>query len=164
MNLKEIRKSKIKPLNELLKIVAGLKVKGNTIVFTNGCFDIVHPGHIHSLSEAKALGSILIVGVNSDASVRRLKGSKRPIQLEDERALIVASFSFVDFVVIFEDDTPFRLIEKIEPGVLVKGGDYKLDEIVGSDIVIEKGGQVLMIPFLTGFNTTKTIEKIKSLG
>ncbi len=160
MNIEQIRNAKILDLERLKKHIAGLKVKGETIVFTNGCFDIIHSGHIHTLSEAKALGTKLIVGINSDASVKRLKGEKRPVLSEDERALIVAALSFVDFVILFEEDTPFNLIKNITPTILVKGGDYKIEEIVGADIVLNNGGSVEMIPFLTGFSTTNTIEKI----
>ena len=160
MNIEQIRNAKILDLERLKKHIAGLKVKGETIVFTNGCFDIIHSGHIHTLSEAKALGTKLIVGINSDASVKRLKGEKRPVLSEDERALIVAALSFVDFVILFEEDTPFNLIKNITPTILVKGGDYKIEEIVGADIVLNNGGSVEMIPFLSGFSTTNTIEKI----
>lgn len=160
MSLEKLQKRKVLDLSTLKKKVTAMRVTGETIVFTNGCFDIVHSGHIHTLSEAKALGTKLIVGVNSDASVKRLKGEKRPIQSEAERALVLAAFSFVDYVVVFEEDTPLNLIENIVPDILVKGGDYKLDQIVGADIVIENGGKVEMIPFLTGFSTTDTIGKI----
>tara|TARA_B110000495_G_scaffold194507_1_gene200944 strand:- start:363 stop:857 length:495 start_codon:yes stop_codon:yes gene_type:complete len=160
MNIEQIRNAKILDLQVLKKHIAGLKVKGEKIVFTNGCFDIIHSGHIHTLSEAKALGTKLIVGINSDASVKRLKGEKRPVLSEDERALIVAALSFVDFVILFEEDTPFNLIKNITPTILVKGGDYKIEEIVGADIVLNNGGSVEMIPFLSGFSTTNTIEKI----
>ena len=160
MNIEQIRNAKILDIEVLKKHIASLKVKGETIVFTNGCFDIIHSGHIHTLSEAKALGTKLIVGINSDASVKRLKGEKRPVLSEDERALIVAALSFVDFVILFEEDTPFNLIKNITPTILVKGGDYKIEEIVGADIVLNNGGSVEMIPFLSGFSTTNTIEKI----
>ncbi|MGB0886433.1 MAG: D-glycero-beta-D-manno-heptose 1-phosphate adenylyltransferase, partial [Chitinophagales bacterium] len=148
---------KIQSLEALSDIVKGLKQKGETIVFTNGCFDIVHPGHIHTLSEAKDLGTKLIVGINSDSSVKKLKGDTRPIQNEDQRALTIAAFSFVDYVVLFENETPIKLIETLIPNILVKGGDYKIDEIVGADIVLKNGGKVEMIPFLKGFSTTNTI-------
>lgn len=154
---------KIQSLEALSDIVKGLKQKGETIVFTNGCFDIVHPGHIHTLSEAKYLGTKLIVGINSDSSVKKLKGDTRPIQNEDQRALTIAAFSFVDYVVLFENETPIKLIETLIPNILVKGGDYKIDEIVGADIVLKNGGKVEMIPFLKGFSTTNTIDKISSL-
>lgn len=160
MTIEKIRQRKIKTLEDLMKSVAAFGVTGETIVFTNGCFDIVHPGHIHTLSEAKNLGTKLIVGINSDASIKRLKGEKRPIQSEDERALIIAAFEFVDFVIIFEEDTPLNLIENIIPNILVKGGDYKIDEIVGAEIVLKNGGRVEIIPFLIGFSTTDTIAKI----
>lgn len=160
MSIEQIQNRKIKSLEELLKSVAAFRVTGETVVFTNGCFDIVHSGHIHTLSEAKTLGTKLIVGINSDASVKRLKGEKRPIQNETERALVIASFSFVDYVVVFEEDTPLKLIENIIPDVLVKGGDYNLDQIVGADIVLKNGGKVEMIPFLKGFSTTDTIGKV----
>jgi len=160
VSIEKIQNTKIFSLAELIKIISLEKNNKEIIVFTNGCFDIVHPGHIHTLVEAKALGTKLIVAVNSDASVKRLKGEKRPIQNENERALILASFSFVDYVVLFEEDTPLNLIENLKPNILVKGGDYKINEIVGADIVIENGGKVEMIPFLTGFSTTNTIEKI----
>lgn len=154
---------KIQSLEALSDIVKGLKQKGETIVFTNGCFDIVHPGHIHTLSEARDLGTKLIVGINSDSSVKKLKGDTRPIQNEDQRALTIAAFSFVDYVVLFENETPIKLIETLIPNILVKGGDYKIDEIVGADIVLKNGGKVEMIPFLKGFSTTNTIGKISSL-
>ena len=154
---------KIQSLEALSNIVKGLKQKGETIVFTNGCFDIVHPGHIHTLSEAKDLGTKLIVGINSDSSVKKLKGDTRPIQNEDQRALTITAFSFVDYVVLFENETPIKLIETLIPNILVKGGDYKIDEIVGADIVLKNGGKVEMIPFLKGFSTTNTIGKISSL-
>jgi len=160
MTIEKIRQRKIKTLEDLMKSVAAFGVTGETIVFSNGCFDIVHLGHIHTLSEAKNLGTKLIVGINSDASIKRLKGEKRPIQSEDERALVIAAFEFVDFVIIFEEDTPLNLIENIIPNILVKGGDYKIDEIVGAEIVLKNGGRVEMIPFLTGFSTTDTIAKI----
>ncbi|MGB0931809.1 MAG: D-glycero-beta-D-manno-heptose 1-phosphate adenylyltransferase [Chitinophagales bacterium] len=128
------------------------------IVFTNGCFDLIHKGHIHTLAKARALGDLLIVGLNSDASVKRLKGESRPIQSENNRALILAAMIFVDAVVIFEEDTPFNLIELVQPDVLVKGGDYQKHEVVGADIVEAKGGEVILIPFVEGHSTTKLIE------
>lgn len=160
--IEKIRTTKIKTLKELTQLSIDLKKSGETIVFTNGCFDIIHPGHIHSMAESKAFGTKLIVGINSDASVKRLKGVKRPIQSENERALVIASLMFVDYVIIFEEDTPLKLIENIIPNILAKGGDYKLNEIVGADVVIENGGKVEMIPFLTGFSTTNTIGEILS--
>ena len=130
------------------------------IVFTNGCFDILHIGHIRYLRKTADLGDILVVGLNSDASVKRLKGSKRPINTELDRAEILCTFGFIDYVVIFDEDTPYELIKKIQPDVLAKGGDYKPDEVVGKDIVEARGGQLVLIPFVKGKSSTKIIEKI----
>ncbi len=139
-----------------------LKSKAKKIVFTNGCFDIIHSGHIYYLNEAKKLGDVLIIGLNSDSSVKRLKGSERPINNESDRALILDSLKFVDYVTIFDEDTPYNLIDLIKPDILVKGGDYIADEVVGADIVRENGGQVVIIPYVQGKSTTGIIEKIKS--
>ena len=124
-----------------------IKNKNNKIVFTNGCFDILHAGHVSYLKTAKNYGDILILGLNSDASVRRLKGESRPINSEKDRALIMSALRFVDYVVIFDEDTPYELIKQIIPNVLVKGGDYKPSEVVGKDIVEENGGRVEIIKF-----------------
>lgn len=147
------------------------KKAGETLVFTNGCFDILHPGHIDYLAKAANLGTKFIVGLNSDDSVRRLgKGSSRPIQSENDRGTILSALFFVDMVVRFNEDTPFELIYKIQPDVLVKGGDYDPEEtnssskkyIVGSDIVRKKGGKVTVIPFVEGYSTTSIEKKIIS--
>jgi len=130
------------------------------IVFTNGCFDIIHSGHVMLLSRCAEMGDVLIVAINSDDSVRRLKGNKRPVLDQMSRARIIASMYFVDMVVIFNDDTPLKLIEYIQPDVLVKGSDYSEDEIVGSNIVKAKGGQVITIPLLEGYSTSSIIERI----
>lgn len=130
------------------------------IVFTNGCFDILHVGHVRYLKEAKKLGDILVVGLNSDSSVNKIKGEKRPIVNEKERAEILLSLEAVDYVVIFEEETPFKLIKKINPDILVKGGDWKEEDIVGSDIVRKKGGTVKSISYIEGKSTTNIIEKI----
>jgi rfaE bifunctional protein nucleotidyltransferase chain/domain len=135
--------------------------KSKKIVFTNGCFDILHIGHIKYLEQAKKLGDILVVGVNSDESVKRLKGEKRPINRLSERMLMLDALKSVDFVTYFEEDTPYNLINDIKPHFLVKGGDWNTDQIVGSDIVIENGGQVLSLNFEEGFATTNIIEEIK---
>ena len=132
------------------------------IVFTNGCFDILHIGHVKYLRQASLLGDILIVGVNSDASVRRLKGQHRPVNPEEDRTEILCSLDFVDYVVIFEDDTPYRLINILQPDVLVKGGDYRPDEIVGKEIVENRGGKLVLIPYVDGKSTTGLIEKIRN--
>jgi len=131
-------------------------------VFTNGCFDIVHPGHLHLLNEAKKMGDTLIVGVNSDSSVKRLKGNARPINNENDRKFFLENLKSVDKVIIFEEDTPLDLIKTINPDVLVKGGDWPVDKIVGSEFVISKGGEVISLVFKEGHSTTKIIDKIKS--
>ncbi|RZD16117.1 MAG: D-glycero-beta-D-manno-heptose 1-phosphate adenylyltransferase [Candidatus Acididesulfobacter guangdongensis] len=146
----------------LNKLVAELKDKSKKIVFTNGCFDIIHAGHVAYLNEAKQLGDILIVGINSDSSVKKLKGNSRPIVTEDDRSYIIANLKPVDFVVIFSDDTPYNLINEIKPDYLVKGSDYKNQEIAGSDIVKSYGGQVVLIDYVNGKSTTNIINNIKS--
>jgi len=133
------------------------------IVFTNGCFDIIHAGHVQYLSQAKALGDVLIVGLNSDDSVHRLKGPTRPINSEEDRAVVLSALKPVDYVVIFDDDTPFELIKSIRPNILVKGGDYKIEDIVGADIVAESGGETIVLPFLAGRSTTNLINKMDFL-
>ena len=137
---------------------------GKSIVFTNGVFDILHPGHIFSLSQAAREADFLIVGVNSDSSVKRLKGQQRPVNNQDSRALILASLLMVDAVVIFEEDTPLELINSIVPDVLVKGGDYTIEQIVGAKEVISNGGRVVINPVIEGYSTTSTIEKLKTLN
>ena len=139
-----------------------LREKSKKIVFTNGCFDIIHAGHISYLNEAKALGDILIVGLNSDKSVRGLKGADRPVVNERDRAYILANLKPVDYVVIFDEDTPYELIKEIKPDVLVKGADYKGKSIAGSDIVESSGGETVLINFIEGKSTSEIIKKIKS--
>jgi len=131
------------------------------IVFTNGCFDIIHRGHIELLSKAADLGNKLIVGLNTDASVQRLKGSDRPIQDETSRALIMAGFGFIDIVVLFHEDTPIELISLIKPDILVKGGDYKAEDIIGYDFVTKNKGKVVIINFLEGYSTSSIVNKMK---
>lgn len=130
------------------------------VVFTNGCFDILHPGHVDYLQRARALGACLVVGLNSDASVRRLKGPTRPVNDESSRALVLSALACVDFVVVFEEDTPYELIRDVAPDVLVKGGDWSVERIVGRDLVEGAGGRVLSIPLLAGYSTTAVIERI----
>lgn len=137
--------------------------KEEKIVFTNGCFDIVHRGHIDYLSKAKELGSKLIIGLNTDASVKRLKGNDRPINNEDSRALLLAAFGFVDLIILFDEETPYDLINFIQPDILVKGNDYKPEDIVGYDILKAKGGEIKTLDFIDGFSSTSIIEKIQSL-
>lgn len=139
-----------------------VKLHRQKIVFTNGCFDVLHFGHVHYLLQAKALGDILVVGLNSDDSVRRLKGPSRPINGEKERAFVLAALSCIDYVIVFEEDTPKELIETVRPDVLVKGGDYALDQIVGADFVTRNGGTVTTLPFVEGFSSTRIIEQLKT--
>ncbi len=137
---------------------------GKRIVFTNGCFDILHPGHVDYLARARDLGDLLVVGLNSDASVRRIKGTTRPVNPEHDRALVLGALACVDHVVIFSEDTPYRLIQAVLPDVLVKGGDWPVEKIVGRDIVEARGGRVLSIPLLPGYSTTRIIERIRGLA
>jgi D-beta-D-heptose 7-phosphate kinase/D-beta-D-heptose 1-phosphate adenosyltransferase len=147
-------------LEELKKIVSLAKSTGKTIVFTNGCFDIIHGGHIEFLQKAKAMGDLLVVGLNSDASVRELKGEGRPIKSERERANIISALKYVDYITIFDDDTPEEVIREVQPDILVKGDDYKIDEVVGREIVEGYGARVELIPIVHGLSTTGTVEKI----
>jgi rfaE bifunctional protein nucleotidyltransferase chain/domain len=149
----------LKELLELLEKVRGKK----KIVFTNGCFDILHAGHADYLNRAKSLGDILVVGINSDASVRRIKGEKRPILPQQMRAYLLDNLKPVDYVVIFEEDTPLELIKAIKPDVLVKGADWDLERIVGADFVLSYGGRVERIPFSFDISTSKVIERILGL-
>ena len=132
-----------------------------TIVFTNGCFDILHRGHVEYLAQAADLGDVLVVGLNTDASVKRLKGESRPVNDEQSRALLLSALQFVDAVVLFDDDTPYELIKQVQPDVLVKGNDYKPEEIVGYDIVTARGGKVMTIDLVEGFSTTNIIKRMK---
>ena len=136
---------------------------GHKIVFTNGCFDIIHPGHVAYLNEAKSKGEYLIVGLNSDESVKRLKGDTRPINNQDDRKFLLENLKSVDQVIIFDEDTPYKLIKKIQPDILVKGGDWKVDDIIGSDIVLAKGGKVESLSFNEGHSTTSMLDKICKL-
>lgn len=154
-----MKRQKIVALDRLKKILTRQR-HSKRIVFTNGCFDILHLGHIQYLEQAKAKGDLLVVGLNSDASVKRLKGKTRPILPQHDRARILAALECVDYVVLFGEDTPRNIIKTIEPDFLVKGGDWSPDTIVGSEIVRNKGGRVLTIPYLTNKSTTAIIEKI----
>jgi D-glycero-beta-D-manno-heptose 1-phosphate adenylyltransferase len=154
---------KIQTLPELLHTLAALRVKSKTVAFTNGCFDILHEGHIYSLSQAAEEADFLVVGVNSDASVKRLKGAERPLNTEHSRSLLLASVVVVDAVVVFDEDTPLELIKALQPDVLVKGGDYTLDRVVGAKEVMAAGGRVKINPIVDGFSTTGLIEKIRHL-
>ena len=162
MNHLEFNNSKIIDLHKLKQVLAVWRFKDQRVVFTNGCFDILHLGHADYLSKAKALGDKLIVGLNTDHSVSRLKGPGRPVNSQDARAKLLASFSFIDALVLFDEDTPYELIQFVQPDVLVKGSDYKPDEIVGADIVLAKGGKIETIDFLEGYSTSSIIKKLRS--
>lgn len=162
MTASEIIQSKIFLHVQALKpIVQQWKQAGQTVVFTNGCFDLVHRGHIDSLAKAAELGQRLIVGLNSDVSVKLLKGENRPLVDQQSRAILLASLLMVDAVVIFEQETPYELIRRILPDVLVKGSEYQIEEIAGSDIVLASGGKVERIDLTDGFSTSELIQKIK---
>lgn len=154
---------KICNIEELKRRLAQWRVKSDRIVFTNGCFDILHVGHLHTVKESIQLGDKLIVGLNSDASVSRLKGKERPIVNQLDRSEMLAALEMVDAVIIFEDDTPEELIQMIKPDVLCKGGDWSIENIVGGDFVKSYGGQVVSIPFVQGYSSSSLINKIKSL-
>jgi D-beta-D-heptose 7-phosphate kinase/D-beta-D-heptose 1-phosphate adenosyltransferase len=145
---------------ELLGVRAQLKNAGKRVVFTNGCFDILHRGHVDYLIKARALGDALIVGLNTDNSVRRLKGAGRPVVEEDDRAAVLAALSAVDYVCLFDEDTPYELIKSIVPDVLVKGADWSVQDVVGKDVVESAGGSVQTIEFLPNRSTSKIIQKI----
>jgi D-beta-D-heptose 7-phosphate kinase/D-beta-D-heptose 1-phosphate adenosyltransferase len=153
---------KLKSLDELRSIVAEAKAKDRIVVFTNGCFDLLHRGHVHLLREAKALGDLLIVALNSDASVKTIKGSARPILPQTDRVELIAAMEMVDYVVLFEEPDPYNIIAALRPTVLVKGADWPSEEIIGADIVREAGGKIVVLPYLKGFSTTAIIEKIRS--
>ena len=153
-------KQKIKARKELLRIIKDLKAKGKRIVFTNGCFDLLHIGHIRYLEEARALGDVLVVGVNSDSSVRKLKGPKRPVLPEEERAEILSGLGCVDYITLFDEIDPLKLITSLHPHVLVKGGDWTKEQIVGREVVERSGGEVVIIPFVKGASTSNLIETI----
>jgi len=146
---------------KLTQMLAIWHFQNKKLVFTNGCFDILHRGHIEYLYQASLLGDVLILGLNTDNSVKQLKGSSRPLVDQESRAIVLSAMQFIDIVVFFDEDTPYNLIKKVQPDVLVKGGDYKEEDIVGYDIVMQKGGEVKTIPFIKGFSTTQIIEKLK---
>ena len=156
-------KSKILNLSEMLQKAEGWRKSKLRIIFTNGCFDILHSGHVDYLAKAASLGDILVIGLNSDASVSRLKGKGRPVQNQEGRALVLASLGFVDAVTIFEEDTPAALIEKLLPDILVKGADYRPQQIAGADAVFRNGGSLVFLPYIKGHSTSEIILKIEQL-
>lgn len=161
MNTLEHIQSKIMTYDELANQLKSWRSSGKKIVFTNGCFDILHRGHIEYLAKAANMGDILIIGLNTDRSVKRLKGDSRPVNDQHARSLLLAALSFVDAVTLFDEDTPYNLIKTVMPDMLVKGGDYKIENIVGHDIVEANGGKVVTIPLTEGYSTTKTIGKLR---
>ena len=154
--------NKIYSLENLKNQVATWKNSGEKVVFTNGCFDIVHRGHIEVLASTADLGSKFIIGLNSDSSIKNLKGESRPIIDEQSRAVLLAALSFVDAVVLFSEETPLNLISTLMPDVLAKGGDYEIETIVGHKIVQNNGGEVVLVPFIDGYSSTNIIDKIKN--
>lgn len=162
MTNQEIIQQKILSLAQSDQKLAYWRFKNKRIVFTNGCFDLIHLGHIDYLAKAADLGDILVIGLNTDASTRTLKGPTRPINDEHSRAMILASFLFVDAIILFDDETPYNLIQRVQPDILVKGADYKPEDIVGFDIVTAKGGKVETIEFLQGYSTSNIEKKIKN--
>lgn len=154
---------KILARKDLKTKIDAAKSAGEKVIFTNGCFDIIHAGHTHYLAQAKALGDLLVVAVNSDASVRSIKGEKRPLVPEDERAEVVAALGCVDFVVIFEEPDPQALVDLLRPDVLVKGGDWREEDVIGRESVASWGGKVVIIPHKKGLSTTNIVERIKAV-
>lgn len=152
---------KIRELRELKAIVANAKADGSKVVFTNGCFDLIHRGHLHLLRAAKKLGDLLIVALNSDSSVKAIKGSGRPILPQADRAELIAALEMVDYVILFGESDPYHLIQELKPDVLVKGGDWPKGTIVGADVVEGAGGKVAVIPYLEGHSTTRIIERMR---
>ncbi|HAF27980.1 MAG TPA: D-glycero-beta-D-manno-heptose 1-phosphate adenylyltransferase [Bacteroidales bacterium] len=161
MDKLNIIQSKIIDIRNIESILTYWNLKNKKIVFTNGCFDILHRGHVEYLAQAANHGDVLVIGLNTDNSVRKIKGPSRPVQDEYARAILLASLSFVTAVVLFDEDTPYNLIKKIQPDVLIKGSDYNIKDIVGYDIVTAKGGEVVTIDFIDGYSTTSIIEKLK---
>jgi rfaE bifunctional protein nucleotidyltransferase chain/domain len=156
-----LSRDKILQKSKAVSKVAQLKAEGKKIVFSNGCFDILHAGHVDYLEKARQKGDYLVIGLNTDASVRRIKGASRPINNEKSRSLMLAALQFVDIVVFFDDDTPYDLIKALNPDVLVKGKDYDISNIIGADIVMQNGGKVETIELTEGLSTTSIIDKIK---
>jgi len=159
----DIIESRISDWDSLRRLRATWEFLGQSVVFTNGCFDILHLGHIDYLSKAADLGDFLVIGLNSDESVKRIKGEGRPVNDEKARALTLAALKFVNFVVLFDQDTPYELIKIARPTILVKGADYSENEIVGADIVKENGGEVVTLDLVPGYSTSGIIEKVKGL-
>lgn len=161
MDKLSVIQSKIIDIHDIESYITYWNLKNQKIVFTNGCFDILHRGHVEYLAQASNHGDVLVIGLNTDSSVRKIKGDSRPVQDEYARAILLASLNFVTAVIFFDDDTPYNLINSIQPDVLIKGSDYNIEDIVGYDIVTAKGGEVVTIDFIEGYSTTSIIEKLK---
>jgi D-beta-D-heptose 7-phosphate kinase/D-beta-D-heptose 1-phosphate adenosyltransferase len=153
---------KLKSFEEIKAIVVGARNNGKRVAFTNGCFDLLHRGHVHVLRAARACADLLIVGINSDESVKQIKGPARPVLPESDRCELVGAMEMVDFVVLFNEPDPYTLIAAIRPDVLVKGGDWNTDKIIGGDLVEKAGGEVVVVPYIKGFSTTEIVERIKN--
>ncbi len=153
---------KLKSLDEVKAIVVGARTNGKKVAFTNGCFDLLHRGHVHVLRAARACADLLIVGINSDQSIKQIKGPTRPVLPELDRCELLGAMEMVDFVVLFNEPDPHNLISAIRPDVLVKGGDWNTEKIIGADMVEEAGGRVVVVPYMKGFSTTEIIERIKN--
>jgi rfaE bifunctional protein nucleotidyltransferase chain/domain len=153
---------KLKSLEEIKAIVVGARNNGKRIAFTNGCFDLLHRGHVHVLRAARACADVLIVGVNSDESVKQIKGPARPVLPEVDRCELLGAMEMVDFVILFNEPDPYDLIAAIQPDVLVKGGDWNSEKIIGADLVEEGGGRVVVVPYIKGFSTTEILERIRN--
>jgi len=151
---------RIKKASALARVISRLHAKGRKIVFTNGCFDILHVGHVEYLRKARSLGDILVVGLNSDSSVHKIKGKDRPVNRENDRAKVLSALYFVDYIVMFNEETPEKLIRQLRPDVLAKGGDWKTKDIVGGDFVASLGGRVVSIPFVKGYSSSSIIERL----
>jgi len=151
---------KLKNLDELIALTAQVRQNGKSVVFTNGCFDILHRGHVHLLRQAKAAGDLLIVALNSDRSVQEIKGARRPVLPETDRIELIGAMEMVDYVIVFDEPDPYKLIAAIKPNVLAKGGDWSAEKIIGADVVQQAGGRVVVIPYLKGFSTSEIIERI----
>jgi rfaE bifunctional protein nucleotidyltransferase chain/domain len=153
---------KLKSLEEIKAIVVEARNNRKKVAFTNGCFDLLHRGHVHVLRQARACGDVLIVGINSDESVKQIKGSARPVLPESDRCELLGAMEMVDFVILFNESDPYDLIAAIQPDVLVKGGDWNSEKIIGADLVEEAGGSVVVVPYIKGFSTTEIIERIRN--
>jgi len=161
MDKLNVIQSKIIDISNIESHLTYWNLKNQKIVFTNGCFDILHRGHIEYLAQAANHGDVLVIGLNTDNSVKRIKGDSRPVQDQLARAMVLASLQFVSAVIMFDEDTPYELIKRVQPDILIKGSDYKIEDIVGCDIVTSKGGEVVTIDFVEGYSTTSIIEKLK---